>query len=853
MKSTPLFILILFSAVAFSQVGIGTTTPNASAALDITSTTTGVLVPRMTEAQRTAISSPATGLLVYQIDNTAGFWFFDGSVWANLSTGGNGEFQSVSGMVQNTTNVGSDDFVFGDTDLTGSGSKFYFDKSKGAFRAGEAFGTEWDDVNVGSGSIALGVFSTASGLNAIAMQGGVAAGENSLSIGNNTQTNANNAFALGNGSTIDTGADNAISIGNGNYVSNQDGTAIGYENIASGVRSFAFGSTATASGSDAVAFSEGTASGGSSFAGIFATASGQNAIALQGGVASELNSLSIGPNTEANGENSYAIGNGSVVDTGAFNGLALGKGNSVTNQDGTAIGYENIASGVRSFAFGSTATASGSDAVAFSEGTASGGSSFAGIFATASGQNAIALQGGVASELNSLSIGPNTEANGENSYAIGNGSVVDTGADNGLALGKGNQVTNNDGTAIGYENIASGVRSFAFGSTATASGSDAVAFSEGTASGGSSLAGILATASGQNSIALQGGVASELNSLSIGPNTEANGENSYAIGNGSVVDTGADNGLALGKGNQVTNNDGTAIGYENIASGVRSFAFGSTATASGSDAVAFSEGTASGANSFAGINATASGQNAIALQGGVASGENTISIGNDTAANGNKAIAIGDNVIAYSFHETVLGYGSASYTPSSTTTNIGTDRLLVVANSSTNNALNILKNGRMGISRIPTTNILEVEGDASKTTAGSWLGNSDRRLKTNIETISEENALEKILLLRGVTYQWSDDVTGYHRPDGIQYGFIAQELMEVFPEKVSMDNQGFYQTAYGDYDPVFVQSIKALNTKIEKLETDNELLKQELRNIYSLLKNMELDERKFSSELLDKE
>jgi hypothetical protein len=51
--------------MVFSQIGIGTTTPQASSILDVTSTTQGLLTPRMTTAQRTAISSPANGLMVY--------------------------------------------------------------------------------------------------------------------------------------------------------------------------------------------------------------------------------------------------------------------------------------------------------------------------------------------------------------------------------------------------------------------------------------------------------------------------------------------------------------------------------------------------------------------------------------------------------------------------------------------------------------------------------------------------------------------------------------------------------------------------------------------------------------------
>jgi len=66
MKNLLIFLVaLLFSATTFAQVGINNETPDASAALDITSTTAGILIPRMTQSQRDAVSSPATGLMVY--------------------------------------------------------------------------------------------------------------------------------------------------------------------------------------------------------------------------------------------------------------------------------------------------------------------------------------------------------------------------------------------------------------------------------------------------------------------------------------------------------------------------------------------------------------------------------------------------------------------------------------------------------------------------------------------------------------------------------------------------------------------------------------------------------------------
>jgi hypothetical protein len=80
-----LIIFLLPFYVTYSQVGIGTTNPDTSAKLDVSSTTQGMLIPRMTETQRTAITPIATGLLVYQTDNTTGFYFYNSTVWVLLS------------------------------------------------------------------------------------------------------------------------------------------------------------------------------------------------------------------------------------------------------------------------------------------------------------------------------------------------------------------------------------------------------------------------------------------------------------------------------------------------------------------------------------------------------------------------------------------------------------------------------------------------------------------------------------------------------------------------------------------------------------------------------------------------
>jgi hypothetical protein len=93
------FALVLVSAISFAQnVGINTdgSTPHSSAMLDVKSTNSGILIPRMTEAQKNAIGSPAEGLLIYQTDGTSGFYYRNGSsVWTLIGTGSGSESDPV--------------------------------------------------------------------------------------------------------------------------------------------------------------------------------------------------------------------------------------------------------------------------------------------------------------------------------------------------------------------------------------------------------------------------------------------------------------------------------------------------------------------------------------------------------------------------------------------------------------------------------------------------------------------------------------------------------------------------------------------------------------------------------------
>jgi hypothetical protein len=81
---------MLHSVLAYSQgiaINNDGSNANSSAMLDVKSTNSGMLIPRMTQAERNGISSPASSLLIYQTDNTPGFYYYDGSAWVRISVG----------------------------------------------------------------------------------------------------------------------------------------------------------------------------------------------------------------------------------------------------------------------------------------------------------------------------------------------------------------------------------------------------------------------------------------------------------------------------------------------------------------------------------------------------------------------------------------------------------------------------------------------------------------------------------------------------------------------------------------------------------------------------------------------
>ena len=106
-----ILVVSVFALKVKAQTGIGTTAPNASAKLEIASTDKGLLIPRMTSAQRGLISLPANGLLVYQTDGVIGFYVNSGTSaspsWLRINTDWTKSGNDISFTTGNISTTGN--------------------------------------------------------------------------------------------------------------------------------------------------------------------------------------------------------------------------------------------------------------------------------------------------------------------------------------------------------------------------------------------------------------------------------------------------------------------------------------------------------------------------------------------------------------------------------------------------------------------------------------------------------------------------------------------------------------------------------------------------------------------------
>ena len=402
MKRILLYAALLFlpvynlQAQSFS-INTDGSAAHGSAMLDVKSNNRGILIPRLTTAQRTAIASPGKGLLVY--DSTLNnFYYHTGANWLEVFAdsnklwrkNGNDIYNANTGKVgvgisgpQSLLHVKGGAVLFdstiGATPVSGIGTRMMWIPERGSLRAGRVTGTEWDAANIGFISFAAGFNVRASGAQSIAIgSGAVASNLQSISFGSGTAS-GQRSFSLG-AATQASGSIDAFAIGYATISSGAASFAGGEYSIASGNQAFSFGDSCRALGNQAVAFGDSSAAtGAAAFSmgshniasgtysiaagyrnsasgingiamGYRSIASGDYSIALEYSTASGEGAIAMGTSV-ANGDYSVSIGQFNTVN-GSF-GNAWGSFNTVTGNSATALGSSNIASGTLAIAAGS--------------------------------------------------------------------------------------------------------------------------------------------------------------------------------------------------------------------------------------------------------------------------------------------------------------------------------------------------------------------------------------------------------------------------------------------------------------------------------------------------------------------
>ena len=251
----------------------------------------------------------ATNGQVLKYNATTSFW--------EPATASLPAFATTAGVTSNSPGtLATDDFVFGQTLLDGTGYRMFFDKSKGAFRVGRTTTTSWDDTNRGDFSLASGYNTTANNTYSTAFGNTTtASGVGSLAFGSGTTASGNYSLAFG----VSTTASGSYSLASG------DGTK------SLGSYSSSFGSNSTADSYLSTVFGRynvggGTATGWVSTDPLFEIGNGTSGVALSNALTVLKNgNTTIGGDAVISGADlTLGVGSTSAAGTIVFNDAAPG-------------------------------------------------------------------------------------------------------------------------------------------------------------------------------------------------------------------------------------------------------------------------------------------------------------------------------------------------------------------------------------------------------------------------------------------------------------------------------------------------------------------------------------------------
>ncbi len=220
-----------------------------------------------------------------------------------------------------------------------------------------------------------------------------------------------------------------------------------------------------------------------------------------------------------------------------------------------------------------------------------------------------------------------------------------------------------------------------------------------------------------------------------------------------------------------------------------------------------------------GENNTVLGYGASSSWGGESTGNNNTFVGAGAGMGGHLTRLGSDNVC--------LGNNAGSG-------KTGDNKLFIANNSSSTLIYGEFDNNQVVINGVATDNPLDYTFYVNGTAGGddTWLSLSDRRKKQNIQTIN--GALDKVLKLRGVSFDWKDPEMKGH-----QIGFIAQEAKEVIPEVVLGSEETVYSMKYAPITAVLVEAVKEQQQLINNQQNKIDLLEKENKELEERLKKLE--------------
>jgi hypothetical protein len=431
------FLFIVVSVCMQAQnVGIGTTTPNTNAALEISSNSKGLLIPRTSTTSRTAIANPPKGLMVYDSSFSA-FYYYDGGKWLPVGDknydSATVDYHNVNGATVNlpTSTIG------GNVNATGN-SGFIYDNGG---PAGNYSANNFSSSQLSFDDSTLQIKITVEEMNAEIFYDSMFI----VQLKGNTFTDTLATFTGTQTGTVT--ATNSVRI---YFKTNNINQFAGFKIRWGRLRNSGALQIPTP---------------------LYGWHFNNAKLAAMGGLQQNnswhkdsvgFGSLSYGIGNKAKGKHSFAVGNNSNA-IGDYS-TAMGYGVNANGFTSIAMGYRTIASGATSFAIGyntiadgqfSTVSGESSTAIGFVS-TAMGSQTTASNFFTTSMGSSTTASGST-----STAMGYNTTASGDYSTAIGSSTTAS--GEGSTAMGVFSIAKGDIATVTGYKNIANGYSSLVTG------------------------------------------------------------------------------------------------------------------------------------------------------------------------------------------------------------------------------------------------------------------------------------------------------------------------------------------------------------------------------------------------------